>query len=414
MNTAAEGNHPIAKAVEKRPGGLLFVAVTQSSISRPETRHAPILGVVMDFFRPGVVDGAGAYARQHGLRIDARWAVRADWMESHPGWQAVIARFVDMHEAYRRVCELGLPTVHLSGWIGRNRTIPRVEHDAAACARLAVDEFARLGLKRVAGMTPRPHAIEVRAYRSMRLAARKRALEYIPLPADGDKDVGRRAKKIAATIGGLPRPTGLFLVHAGFAWSLVDALEDLGICVPEDFPLIVIDKDAQQTCKLAAVPLTAVALDDWRQGYEAARRAHRLVLGIDNAPPIVRVPPLGIVRRESTGRTTHDDPVVGKALHLIENYATTGLDVETLAARTGVSRRKLEQHFRSAAGTTPHAALLQARIDAAKRLLASGDPLIATVAEECGFASPHYFTTVFRKMVGVPPGRYRNELPRDR
>lgn len=381
-----------------------------TSSSQPTTRHPPIIGVVMDFFRPGVLDGAGAYARQHGLRIDARWAVRADWMEEHPGWQAVIARFVDMHEAYHRVCALGLPMVHLSGWIGRTRTIPRVEHDAAVCARLAVDEFARLGLTRVVAMAPRQHSLEVRAYRSLRLAVRRQGLDYIPLPAGGNEDVGSRANKLATRLASLPKPSGLFLVHAGLTWSLLDALEELAVRVPEDFSIIVIDKDAQQTCKLAAVPLTAIALDDWRQGYEAAKRAHHLILGTDNAPPIVRIPPLGVVRRESTGKVTSADPVVAKALHLIENYATTGLDVETLAIRTGVSRRKLEQHFRNAANTTPHAALLRVRIDAAKRLLASGNPLIATVAEECGFASPHYFTTVFRKVVGVTPGQYRKSL----
>ena len=38
------------------------------------------IGVLMDFLVPGVIDGAGAYAREHGLRIDARWSVRADWV----------------------------------------------------------------------------------------------------------------------------------------------------------------------------------------------------------------------------------------------------------------------------------------------------------------------------------------------
>lgn len=185
---------------------------------------------------------------------------------------------------------------------------------------------------------------------------------------------------------------------------------DLDIRIPEDFSIIVIDKDAQQTCKLASVPLSAIALDDWRLGYEAARRAHRMIMHLDRERFIVRIPPLGLIRRESTGRSTTDDPIVMKALHLIENYATTGLDVETLAVRTGVSRRKLEQHFRRVAGTTPHAALLSARIEAAKRLLATGNPIIANVADECGFASLHYFTTVFRKQVGMPPGHYREEM----
>jgi hypothetical protein len=58
----------------------------------------------MDFMNPGYIDGAGAYARQHGIRLDARWSVRADWMPERPAWEGVLVNLVDMETAYLRAC----------------------------------------------------------------------------------------------------------------------------------------------------------------------------------------------------------------------------------------------------------------------------------------------------------------------
>lgn len=43
------------------------------------------VGLLMDYVVPGVIEGAGAYLREKGLRIDARWSVRADWTPAGDG-----------------------------------------------------------------------------------------------------------------------------------------------------------------------------------------------------------------------------------------------------------------------------------------------------------------------------------------
>src|SRR5690606_4438696 len=101
--------------------------------------EAEVIGVVMDYFRPAIIEGAGAYARANGLRIDPRWSVRGDWMSKSPGWDGVLVNLVEGRETLKRVEALGIPVVHLNGWLGES-TKPRVEADYARCAEMAVAE----------------------------------------------------------------------------------------------------------------------------------------------------------------------------------------------------------------------------------------------------------------------------------
>ncbi len=365
------------------------------------------LGVVMDFFRPAVIEGAGAYARENQVRLDARWSVRADWMPENPGWDGVLAHFTDMAAVYDRVVSLGVPVVHLSGWLGGS-ALPRVQHDFAACAVLAAEEFGKLGLRRVAAMDYRAFSIDLQSYRGLRVALRRAGMDFEGLSLTRGVGLARQAMETADQLERLQRPCGLFVVHAGLTWSVVAELIRRGIRVPEDVAIIVIDKDAQQTCALAPVPLTAVTLDDWQQGYEAARMAHRMILDHSSGGRrVLRIPPAGLMRRESTGACTNRDPLVAKALHLIEMHPAGGLGVDDLARRLGVSRRNLEQRFRSGTGSTPHAAILERRIKEAKRLLGAGSSSVVDVAEACGFGTVHYFTTAFKRTCGITPGAFR-------
>ena len=96
------------------------------------------IGVVMDHFRPAILEGAGVDAREHGILLDGRWSVRADWVPDHIAWDGILAYLVDGKEALDRISALGGPLLHLAGWLGRRtqrslvrNTMPR---QCAACA----------------------------------------------------------------------------------------------------------------------------------------------------------------------------------------------------------------------------------------------------------------------------------------
>jgi AraC-like DNA-binding protein len=76
-----------------------------------------------------------------------------------------------------------------------------------------------------------------------------------------------------------------------------------------------------------------------------------------------------------------------------------------LAGAARLSRFELARRFREQVGLPPHAFQLDLRVAQARRLLVAGEPP-AAVAARCGFADQAHLTRVFRRAVGVTPGRY--------
>lgn len=70
-----------------------------------------------------------------------------------------------------------------------------------------------------------------------------------------------------------------------------------------------------------------------------------------------------------------------------------------------MSRFQLVRGFARSFGLTPHAYIVQRRLDAARRLIAAGTGL-ADAASDCGFADQSHFTRVFVRRYGLTPGSY--------
>jgi AraC-like DNA-binding protein len=75
--------------------------------------------------------------------------------------------------------------------------------------------------------------------------------------------------------------------------------------------------------------------------------------------------------------------------------------------------RSLQRELRAAA-TSFQRELDEARVRLAKRLLAETDAPLTEIAYDVGCASPQHFSTLFRRVAGVPPSRLRRGLRRDR
>lgn len=90
----------------------------------------------------------------------------------------------------------------------------------------------------------------------------------------------------------------------------------------------------------------------------------------------------------------------------IEGLDPAQLSLDALAREAGVGRYQLIRAFRAATGFTPHAYLINARVNRGRALLGEGQPL-AEVAYRLGFADQSHFQRVFKAHVGVTPGQYR-------
>lgn len=76
-----------------------------------------------------------------------------------------------------------------------------------------------------------------------------------------------------------------------------------------------------------------------------------------------------------------------------------------LEAVTGLDRYALSRHFRVAFSTSPHRFLVMRRLELARRMIETGEPL-AAIAAEAGFTDQSHFSRHFKKAFGMTPGRW--------
>lgn len=100
--------------------------------------------------------------------------------------------------------------------------------------------------------------------------------------------------------------------------------------------------------------------------------------------------------------------------HKVEDYVEAHLAdhlcLEDLARIAGLSRYHFSRAFTMETGCTPHAYVQHRRITKAKTLLRTSEIPISEIATLCGFANANNFATVFRRIVGKPPSKYRLQL----
>lgn len=97
-------------------------------------------------------------------------------------------------------------------------------------------------------------------------------------------------------------------------------------------------------------------------------------------------------------------------MRMLDEYVDANLGgdlgVADLAALVKLSPFHFARLFKASSGVTPYRFVLQRRVAAARRLLAS-DAALAEIAYVVGFASQSHFTTMFRRETGITPGAAR-------
>ena len=95
----------------------------------------------------------------------------------------------------------------------------------------------------------------------------------------------------------------------------------------------------------------------------------------------------------------------------ISKHLRRSLSVRELASEACMSEPNFYRTFRQTFGLTPVEYINQQRIAMAGSLLRSTNRGITDICLDCGFNSLTYFTTLFRREVGMPPAQYRRQAP---
>ena len=184
-------------------------------------------------------------------------------------------------------------------------------------------------------------------------------------------------------------------------WEHAAAMSEKRPTLRLERSLYIIDRD-RVTCAGGTAPLDLMhALISERHGPRLARRVSDWYMH-------TQVRPSGGPQRAGREvRYRTNDPVVLRAIEAMENHLADPLELEQLAAITGVSARQLNRQFRVKMKVSTMRFYRDLRLDKARSLLKDSSLRITEVALANGFANTGHFSTAYKRRFGLSPSRVR-------
>jgi AraC family transcriptional regulator len=109
-----------------------------------------------------------------------------------------------------------------------------------------------------------------------------------------------------------------------------------------------------------------------------------------------------------TGNATGSEPVwLAEADALIKQHADEPISLSVLASAVGVHRGTLAAAFRKFRNTSVGESIRQERVRHVMRALVSTKVPLCEIAIQCGFNDQAHMGRVFRNIIGISPGVYR-------
>ncbi len=219
------------------------------------------------------------------------------------------------------------------------------------------------------------------------------------------REAARRSKRIVSVCNGafvLAEAGLLDGVRAATHWVVADRFA-------RDYPSVQLERDAlyikEGDIYTSAGVTTGIDLalsiveDDY--GHDLAMQVARMLLVYYRRPGW---------QSQFSSLLEMQDRVCGRFTHLqqwIQEHLDHRLQVEELAAESGMSPRNFARVFVQETGQTPGKYVEDMRLDRARRLLESGLRDLDHVAEKAGFRRQERLQRAFRRRFGISPRQYQ-------
>lgn len=109
-------------------------------------------------------------------------------------------------------------------------------------------------------------------------------------------------------------------------------------------------------------------------------------------------------------KTYHDQLCDSVLAYIKENYESSELCLHDIAKYVNVSQAYLSALFKKNTKMSISDTITATRIDAACQYLENSALSLKEISEKCGYANQYYFSTSFKKRMGVSPSVYRGGL----
>jgi len=399
--------------------------VRRRKLVRPRRRQVAVL---IDFSRSygrGLLSGVAKFVREHH-----EWSVQSEewrWIDATPAWfknwkgDGAIA-WVETPELAAIIRALGVPTVDVRGSVP-DCGLPLIATENETVTELVADHLMQRGFRQYAfcGFVGANYSDQRSRLFQAHLARSGLSCSiYSPPETSRDAQVIELEKRgllfqdhLARWLKSLPKPVGIMACNDIRGHQVTNACRRLDLTVPEEVAVVGVDND-EIFCELSDPPLTSVAQDTLRIGYEAAALLERMMDGGKPPSRPVLIPPLGIITRRSSDVLAMSDRQLAAGARFLREHLFEAITTNDMARVAGMSRRVFERRFVAQVGRSPKAEVLRLRLERVKDLLVDTDWNLAQIAERTGFKYSEYLHTVFSQKIGMTPGRFRRNRKLER
>jgi LacI family transcriptional regulator len=323
-----------------------------------------------------------------------------------------------LHATTKKVVEAvltsGIPAIAK----GTHEPIPGIANiisDNAAAARIAAEHLLDRGLRHFGycGLPDIPWDIE-------RLTNFKKRINEAGFETSTYSRPKKRRKKsklphkdelelIADWLTPLPKPVGILACDDDRGQNVLEACRIVDLHAPEQVAVLGVDND-EIICELTNPPLSSVARNFEKAGYEAGELLDRLMKGEKMGDQQVIVSATHVEARQSTDLLAVEDPDIAQTLIFIRQHSNEPIQVSDILEAVAVSRRNLELRFQKILGRSIHKEINRVRIGEITKLLIETDMPIARIAIKANYSCREHMARFFRSETGMAMAEYRRKF----
>ncbi|MCE6988441.1 DNA-binding transcriptional regulator [Dyadobacter sp. CY323] len=206
----------------------------------------------------------------------------------------------------------------------------------------------------------------------------------------------------------LPKPIALMTCDDNQGQHITEACRAVGIRIPEEVAVLGVDND-EMICDLSDPPLSSIALDVEKGGYDAARLLDHMIRNGTKDYYDIIVKPSQVITRHSTDIYATNDDHIASSLKYIHQNIEKNLHVDEVVKQVPLSRRALEKRFLEITGYPIYKYIFNLRIEKFTQKLLDTDMSVFEIALDMGLNDSKNIARQFRQAKGCSPSVYRNK-----
>jgi len=216
-----------------------------------------------------------------------------------------------------------------------------------------------------------------------------------------------KSNSLSQWIRSLPKPIALMACDDNQGQHITEACRQIKIRIPEEVAVLGVDND-EMLCELSDPPLSSIAMDVERGGYDTAKLLDKMIKGLKK-PYDILVKPTQVITRQSTDIYATNDAHIASTLKFIHKNIEKNLHVDEIVKQVPLSRRSLEKRFLQITGLPVYKYIFNLRIEKFTQKLLETDQSIFEIAMDMGLNDSKNIARQFKQVKGCNPVEYRKK-----